>query len=77
MPMGATRATIVIPCYNEEHRLDRHALLVLAESGPVSLLFVNDGSTDGTGSVLAHLAGESTLISFLELAENLGKAEAV
>jgi glycosyltransferase involved in cell wall biosynthesis len=41
------------------------------------VLFVNDGSTDETGSALAQLADASESTSILELSVNSGKAEAV
>jgi len=71
------RAVVVVPCYNEEHRLDARALLDLAESGDVRLLFVNDGSTDGTDALLDQLSRASESIDILDLKWNVGKAEAV
>ena len=71
------RPTVVVPCYNEEHRMDEHAFLVLSDSGEVQLLFVNDGSTDGTRHLLDRLKRKSDAITVLDLPQNLGKAEAV
>ncbi len=68
---------VVVPCYNEEARLDRNAFVALADSGEVRLLFVDDGSTDGTGAVLDGLARASAVIETLKLPRNGGKAEAV
>ncbi len=73
----APAACVVIPCYNEAGRLDRAALLELADDDAVELLFVDDGSTDTTGSMLAELAASSSSISVLTLRANAGKAEAV
>ncbi|HEX3394975.1 MAG TPA: glycosyltransferase [Acidimicrobiales bacterium] len=67
---------VVVPCYNEEHRLDPDRFLALARTGRVVLLFVNDGSTDGTAQVLAGLATADG-VGVIELAVNVGKAEAV
>jgi dolichyl-phosphate beta-glucosyltransferase len=69
--------TIVVPCYNEEQRLDGDRFLQLAQDGGVRLLFVNDGSTDETGALLARLAERSESISVLDLPRNVGKAESV
>jgi glycosyltransferase involved in cell wall biosynthesis len=68
---------IVVPCFNEERRLDARAFRGLAAGGEVRLLFVDDGSTDGTGRVLADLAGTSDGIDVFTLDRNTGKAEAV
>lgn len=73
------RTTLVIPCFNEEHRLQAGEMLrLLAEAPGLQLLFVNDGSSDGTGRVLAAVAEQSPArIRVLELERNSGKAEAV
>ncbi len=71
------RPMVIVPCFNEETRLDRQAFLELAESGGVRLLFVNDGSTDGTGGLLAQMSRRDEGIVTLDLPHNRGKAEAV
>ncbi len=68
---------IVVPCYNEQHRLDEGAFLEMAGTRELRLLFVDDGSTDDTASILARLAQASEGIEVLSLAANRGKAEAV
>lgn len=68
---------VVIPCYNEEQRLDVAQLASLAESGRVRLLFVNDGSTDATLQVLTTLSNSTDAAEVLDLPRNVGKAEAV
>jgi glycosyltransferase involved in cell wall biosynthesis len=75
--MSAT--TLVIPCYNEEHRLDAAACLRFIRSTPqMRLLFVNDGSRDRTLDVLnAVHADAPAQIDVLNLEVNSGKAEAV
>ncbi|MBE2252301.1 MAG: glycosyltransferase [Myxococcus sp.] len=68
---------IVVPCYNEAARIELPRFSAFFDAG-VQLLFVNDGSTDDTGSLLAALVakhpGQARLHS---LARNSGKAEAV
>lgn len=69
---------LVVPCFNEETRLDRAALLVLAGAPGLELLFVDDGSTDGTVHVLEELRSKVPEgIRILSLERNVGKAEAV
>lgn len=72
-----TTPVVVIPCFDEERRLDHDALLALGDSGTMRLLLVDDGSTDGTLASLRALARHSSGIDVLVLAENSGKAEAV
>ena len=80
---GATlhvdRAAIVVPCYNEEKRLDVPAFLDFLQRAPeVRFVFVNDGSSDATLSVLATLhAAHPDQVEVLSLSRNSGKAEAV
>jgi dolichyl-phosphate beta-glucosyltransferase len=71
---------IVVPCYNEAHRLDRAAFEAKLASNDCSttLLFVDDGSTDGTAALLAAIAATNPArASVVVMAENRGKAEAV
>lgn len=68
---------VVIPCFNEEHRLDAARLAALADSGRLSLLLVDDGSTDRTLPMLQALADSASGVDVLDLPRNVGKAEAV
>lgn len=70
---------IIVPCYNEAARLNVAAYdEFLAGGGGVSLLFVNDGSSDNTAQVLERLrAAHASQVSVLGLGTNVGKAEAV
>ena len=73
------RLTVVIPCYNEESRLDIRAFLSFVRTVPdIGFLFVNDGSTDGTLSLLERLRQKAPeRFGVCDLAQNAGKAEAV
>jgi dolichyl-phosphate beta-glucosyltransferase len=69
---------IVVPCYNEEERLDFQELVQLLEVEGLTLLFVDDGSTDGTNDKISHYAQASQgRVELLTQRENSGKAEAV
>ena len=72
-------AVIVVPCYNEEKRLDRASFLAFRHSlHNIKFLFVNDGSTDNTLQLLELLrTSNSDRFSVLSLPQNQGKAEAV
>lgn len=69
---------LVVPCYNEEKRLPVSDFVEMARTPGLSLLFVNDGSKDGTARVLDELCartdGKATTLS---LERNSGKGEAV
>lgn len=70
-------ATIVVPCFNEAARLAPTQFIDFVEANlDVSILFVDDGSTDETASILRTLASHSR-VSVLTLPKNQGKAEAV
>jgi glycosyltransferase involved in cell wall biosynthesis len=73
------RAIVVVPCYNEARRLKLRAIQEFARrSDAAELLFVNDGSRDETLELLEHLHSVNPRrFSFLHLARNQGKAEAV
>lgn len=69
---------VVVPCYNEENRLQQEAYLLLASRQPNTIfLFVNDGSQDKTQKILETLHSRSENCVFLNLLQNVGKAEAV
>ncbi len=73
----AAAPLIVVPCHNEERRLDLALFESLVESGRLRLLFVDDGSTDGTYAALERLASRRGEVDVLRLPLNVGKAEAV
>jgi glycosyltransferase involved in cell wall biosynthesis len=70
---------IVIPCYNEAHRLrvSEYKAYVAAEPSH-RFVFVNDGSNDATLQVLQDLHHNfPQQCSYVDLPRNVGKAEAV
>lgn len=72
------RPVVVVPCFNEERRIDRAAFLAFVRTKRAKLLLVNDGSTDATEQVLAQLkAAAPEDIDAISLEHNSGKAEAV
>jgi dolichyl-phosphate beta-glucosyltransferase len=72
-------AIIVIPCYNEAQRLQVHKFQEFVGAGhPQRFLFVNDGSTDSTLTVLKTFHGDDPQhYDICDLLRNIGKAEAV
>ena len=67
------RVALVVPCFNEAHRLDVEAFRNFKLPGhQIEFVFVNDGSTDNTLQVLQTLSAP-----IVNLEKNSGKAEAV
>jgi glycosyltransferase involved in cell wall biosynthesis len=73
-----TRSVLVVPCFNEEKRIDRTAFAALAKTDDLTVLFVDDGSKDGTLGVLRELEARApSKIRVLAVEKNGGKGEAV
>ena len=73
-----SRILLVIPCYNEALRLEKEVFLKSVQTFGFDLLFVNDGSIDGTLLELQELeAANPENIKVLDMPQNVGKAEAV
>lgn len=70
---------VVVPCYNEEKRLDVDTFYTFAQQhSAFHFVFVNDGSRDNTAQRLAELCERlPKRFSWLDLEKNGGKAEAV
>ena len=73
---GAT-AHLVMPCFNERSRLAVDEICSLISDERVSLVMVDDGSTDGTLELLRALERDAHDISVIALPANVGKGEAV
>lgn len=73
--------TLIVPCYNEEEALP----IFYAETKKImdklpyacELLFVNDGSKDGTLAVVKDLAAQDERVRFLSFSRNFGKESAM
>jgi hypothetical protein len=73
-----SKTVIVIPCYNEEARLDTTELLRFVRGRPgLELLFVDDGSRDRTAAIVEAMAAREPRVALYGLPVNRGKAEAV
>jgi dolichyl-phosphate beta-glucosyltransferase len=74
-----SRATIVVPCYNEAHRFDAPAFdRALRDVPGLGFVFVNDGSQDQTAAVLRAFAEKHEgRAQVIDLTRNHGKSGAV
>jgi glycosyltransferase involved in cell wall biosynthesis len=68
---------VIIPAYNEAERLARVLEPLLAAPGVDEIVVVDDGSTDGTASVVRRFAAQCCRIRLIELPENCGKGGAM
>ena len=76
------QVTILVPCYNEEkciHMLYSKlvSIISLHEQYNWELLFVNDGSTDNTLSVIEGLNAGDPRVAYIDLSRNFGKENAM
>ena len=76
------KVSIIIPAYNEEASLQAlHERLCeetqLLNDYDFELLFVNDGSTDGTQRLIADMARQDPRVAYIELSRNFGKEAAM
>lgn len=67
---------MTVPCFNEERRFDLNYWRALLDIEDACWIFVDDGSTDKTLTLL-HEVGPPPLVTVISLSSNIGKAEAV
>jgi glycosyltransferase involved in cell wall biosynthesis len=84
MSRHSTRApqlSIVIPLFNEAGTLDelhrRLSSVLLLIGVPFEIIYVDDGSSDGTAEMLAVIAGRDPQVRLVPLARNYGQTAAL
>ncbi len=77
--MGADRVSVVVPVFNERPALEELAAEIDAALAGMDyeIIFVDDGSTDGSGAVLDRLAAADPRVRVIHFARNFGKATAL
>lgn len=71
--MSAVKVSVVLPCYNAEAYVREAVASILGQTeGDLEILALDDGSTDGTGAILAEMASEDSRVRVLTNPENLG-----
>jgi len=73
--------SLVIPVHNEEENIEplyEEIIAALEPLGePFEIIYVNDGSTDGTGKVLRKLKAKDSRVQVFEMDRNRGEAAAL
>lgn len=68
--------SVVVPCFNEEDCLEttelRLRMTLAALPGTYEIIFIDDGSTDRTGSILDDLARRHAEVKVIHLSRNFG-----
>jgi len=72
------KTCIIIPCYNEEQRLDTSKFLNFILHNSYHFCFVNDGSKDSTAKLITELKRKANKkVTLINLEINSGKGEAI
>lgn len=74
--------SLVVPCYNEEESLpyfyaETTKVIDKMSGYDAELIFINDGSTDGTLDELKRLAEKDSRVKYLSFSRNFGKEAAM
>lgn len=76
-PHGHNSIALAIPCFNERRRLDIGRFSKGAIEYGLQILFVDDGSTDGTADFIADQIADTPHLALLRHPKNSGKGAAV
>lgn len=75
------KISIIVPCFNEEETLVdfnheiRKTVIELTDN--YEIIYVDDGSADGTLDILRNLANENMKVKYLSFSRNFGKEAAM
>lgn len=73
--------SIIIPAYNEKQNIERTAEtisgILVGKEIPYELVFISDGSTDGTYGEIRRLAERDARVRGAEFSRNFGKEAAI
>lgn len=71
--------TVIVPCYNEETAINLFydEIKSILHCETYELIFINDGSTDGTLDIIKDLAKEFSNVKFISFSRNFGKEAAL
>ena len=66
------RALVIVPTYNERENIRRLIDAVLGQDDRIDILVVDDGSPDGTGSIVDEIGGSNPRVHLLSRPRKLG-----
>ncbi|MBF7143004.1 MULTISPECIES: glycosyltransferase family 2 protein [Pseudomonas] len=76
-----SRISLVVPVFNEEAAIPLFYEAVMHMAGEqchtFEIVFINDGSTDGTQSAVEHLIAKDAAVLLINLSRNFGKESAL
>jgi glycosyltransferase involved in cell wall biosynthesis len=79
--LAAPLISLVVPCYNEEEAIpgfyEEVSKVLAVTGGRFELVFVDDGSKDGTIETLRRLASSDDRVRYLSFSRNFGKEAAI
>ena len=71
------KISVLIPCYNEEENVAAFQQAVIAAfqgcGYSYEIIFVDDGSSDGTLSVIKNIAAKDEKVHYIVFSRNFGK----
>ena len=70
----------VVPVYNETdslHQLHQELAAILPDAGRHEIIYIDDGSSDGSGTVLKEIADGDSRVQVISFYRNYGKAAAL
>ncbi|HTK37968.1 MAG TPA: glycosyltransferase family 2 protein, partial [Pyrinomonadaceae bacterium] len=74
---GVPDLSVVVPTYNEEKTLARVIENLMAVSGLLEIVIVDDCSTDRSPEIIEHLLKKYPIIRSIRLSKNQGKTAAL
>ncbi|MEO7712728.1 MAG: polyprenol monophosphomannose synthase [Gemmatimonadaceae bacterium] len=66
------RALVIVPTYNECENIRRLIATVLVQDARIDILVVDDGSPDGTGTVMDEIVAQNDRVHVIHRARKLG-----
>ena len=70
--MNTEKSLIIIPTYNEIDNVEKISNIILRKYQNTDILFVDDGSPDGTGDIIDELVSANSKINVIHRAGKLG-----